>query len=96
MFGEVSRFIDMVAAVEEAALVYQRRVPPTMLREKTFFEKPISTVGLIVFTAVITLAVWMGIHQNFQLRHELLWLIGAYMIYVYIWYRWRKQRLRRT
>ena len=92
IFGEVESFIEMAQAVGQAASVYQRQIPAAMLREKGFFEKSISTVILTVYTGISGLIIGIEIHRSSTSWAAVVQITGIYLLYLYLWYRDRKQR----
>jgi len=78
----------------EAALALHRPAGQegAVIREKTFFEKKISTVILIVFGAFMAWAVWMIIESDKPIRGNMFTALASFIAYVVAWYRAREQR----
>ena len=85
-------FAGMVKAFEQAVRRQQGRKGTTIVRERTLFEKPLSTFLLVPFAALM---VWVSWNQHAHHRHvsvSLYSLWGIFSAYVVAWFSGRAQR----
>ena len=92
IFGRVGDFNGLDKAVEQAAAKFQSQNPAAMAREKNFFERPISTIILVVYTTVMGLLFWLIIYHNRPLHGNLFIVVGAYVSYLAAWLAGAKRR----
>lgn len=94
LYGE-QPFAAMVVAFEQAIGTYQ---PPdgaaqAVVRERTFFEKPISTFVLVALTAFLVFAVWVVLTSDRPARlGGQIGALSAYAAYVAAWLAARERR----
>ncbi|MDO7846295.1 hypothetical protein Q5H92_08010 [Hymenobacter sp. M29] len=94
LYGE-QPFGAMVAAFEAALGAHPQPAGAAhpVVREPTFFEKPISTVVLVAFTALLVWAAWMILTNDRQVRGgSLIGALGGYAAYVASWLAARERR----
>jgi len=65
---------------------------PATLREKSFFEKPLSTVLLAILSAAILYLAWMMYRSPKPIQGNAITSIGFYLTYVAAWYAARERR----
>jgi hypothetical protein len=65
---------------------------PSIVREKSFFEKPISTVGLVAFTVLLGLTIERIVVGSLPFRGNFLVVGGIYISYLAAWLAAAKQR----
>ncbi|GAB3650363.1 hypothetical protein GCM10027594_25610 [Hymenobacter agri] len=87
-------FDGMVQAFETAVGMHQTQLgqPAAVVRERTFFEKPISTIVLVLFTAGMVWAVWMIATSPRPVRGSTFSALGSYLVYVGAWWAARERR----
>lgn len=61
-------------------------------REKSFFEKPVSTVGLLVFTAILAFTIKQVATGALPMRGNFVMIGGSYLTYLAAWLAAAKQR----
>ena len=94
LYGE-QPFGEMVAAFEAAVGAYPRPADAAqpVVRERSFFEKPVSTYLLVVFTVFLAATVWLLITSDRSVRGgSLIGAVGSYMAYVAAWLAARERR----
>lgn len=94
LYGE-QPFGAMVAAFEAALGAYPQPagLEHAVVREPTFFEKPISTFMLVAFTAFLVWAAWILLTDDRPVRGgSLIGALGGYAVYVAAWLAARKRR----
>ena len=94
LYGE-QPFGEMVAAFEAAIGAHPRPAGAAqpVVRERSFFEKPISTYLLVVFTAFLAGAVWLLVTNDRPARGgSLIGVIGSYVAYIAAWLAARERR----
>jgi len=92
LFGSIGDFSGLVRAIEQAASRYHQQYPTAMVRGKSFFEKRIATVLLVVTPVMFILAVIKMVHDNRPVQGDMLIAVGAYTTYSGLWYAARKRR----
>jgi hypothetical protein len=88
-------FGAMVAAFEAALAAHPRPADAAqaVVREPTFFEKPLSTVVLVALTAFLAWAAWMIlVHDRAMKAGSLIGALGGYAAYVAAWLAARERR----
>ena len=61
-------------------------------REKSFFEKPVSTVGLLVFSATLAFTIKQVATGALPMRGNFVLIGGSYLSYLAAWLAAAKQR----
>lgn len=91
--GQAACFGAMVGQLEAALEKYSgREEHSTAVREKTFFEKPVSTVVLVAFAAIMAFVIWQVIIDHKPIRGSFFASIGSFITYVLAWYAGRGKR----
>jgi hypothetical protein len=86
-------FEGMAQQFEEVFKKYQRANGiAAVLREKTFFEKPVSTVMLLLFGALIALVAWQATASHKPLDGAFLTGLGSFIGYLAAWFAARERR----
>lgn len=88
-------FANMVRHLEAVLENYQdEEEKPAVLREKTFFEKPISTVVLVAFVAVMAWMTWKVMTNSKTVPGSFFSSYGFLVAYLAAWYAGREHRRR--
>lgn len=87
-------FGGMVAAFEAAIAHFQQESGPATLvrRERNFFEKPISTLLLVLLTAFLVGVVYVLVTKHLPVKGSLFVGLGSYITYLASWYAARERR----
>ena len=76
-------------AMAEYAQVGQQQ---PVRRERTFFEKPLSTLVMVVFTGAMVFILWHLITTDKPVRGSAFTSLGAYIAYAAAWLAGTKRR----
>ncbi|GAB3572890.1 hypothetical protein GCM10027345_04820 [Hymenobacter daeguensis] len=91
--ADTAAFAAMAAAFESVVSEYQqlqgKYIP--VLREKTFFEKPIATVLLVVYAVVVVTAICLMVIRH-KFMPNALGSFGLFIAFVAAWRAARRQR----
>lgn len=90
--GQSEEFAKMVFALETALAHNSRIDGQPALREKTLFEKPISTLLLVLFAAMMIWMSWEQHTQHKRVSGSLISLWGFFSAYVAAWLVARNRR----
>ena len=91
--GQEAHFAAMVRRLEAALGKYQELHGETeVLREKTFFEKTISTVLLFVLAAVMAEILWQVVINNKPVNSSFFMSSGFFVSYLVAWHAGRSRR----
>jgi hypothetical protein len=87
-------FSGMVAAFETAVTHFQQAAGPAsaVRRERNFFEKPISTLVLVVFTAGLVWAGWVVATGVRPVKGNHFMVVSSYIAYLVAWHAARERR----
>jgi membrane protein implicated in regulation of membrane protease activity len=87
-------FSGMVAAFETAVDHFQQAAGPAsaVRRERNFFEKPISTLVLVVFTAGLVWAGWVVATGTRPVKGNHFMVLSSYIAYLVSWHAARERR----
>lgn len=87
-------FGGMVAAFETAVGRFRADAGPAVAvrRERSFFEKPVSTVVWAVFTAFLVGTGWVIVTGPHPVKGSLFMALGSYLSYSAAWYSARARR----
>ncbi|RSK45075.1 hypothetical protein [Hymenobacter rigui] len=86
LFGSIGDFAGLVQALETVAGRYQQLHPGSMVRARSFFERRISTVLLIVITFLLLLFVSKSLFNASVPTVNILGAAGAYLSYLGSWW----------
>ena len=84
-FGEIGDFIGLDVAIEQVSAQLHHQNPLVMTREKSFFEKPVSTYFLVIITIIVGVLIWSIAHSNRPIRGNLFTGLGGYISYLAAW-----------
>ncbi|ALW86847.1 hypothetical protein AUC43_18250 [Hymenobacter sedentarius] len=93
LYGEQS--LDELVREFEAALALHQPTAgqeDAIMREKTFFEKKISTVVFVLFGALIAWVVWMITMSEKPIHGNMLTGFASFIAYAVAWHRARERR----
>jgi len=85
MMAPAGDFEGMLATFEQAISALPNPAGLASRREKSFFEKPVSTYLLVVFTLVLAGAGWLLVTSNRPLKGNMLGVLGSYLAYLAAW-----------
>ena len=87
-------FDGMVVAFEAAVGHFQQGAGPAaaVRQERTFFEKPVSTLLLVLFTAFLVWAGWVVTTGPRPVTGNVFVCLGSYLTYLVSWYTARGRR----
>jgi hypothetical protein len=85
MVAPAGDFAGMLAAFEQAIGALPNPANMASRREKSFFEKPISTYLLVLFTLLLAGAGWLIFTSGRALKGNMLGVLGTYLAYLAAW-----------
>ena len=91
---ETAVFVDMARAFELAVSNYQQQqsLSSSILREKTFFEKPIATVFLIICSLLVLASIMLMVIKHKFVAGSFISSLGLFISFVAGWYNARKKK----
>ncbi|MFC6223765.1 hypothetical protein ACFP2F_10980 [Hymenobacter artigasi] len=90
--GNLGNFNGLERAVEQATANFQNENAEPIIREPGFFEKPASTIMLIIGTAIYIFFIWQIVRDNLSVNGNMIMGIGIYISYVAAWLAASKKR----
>ena len=92
VFGKVGDFSGLVQAIEQATANRRNENAAVIIREPGFFEKPISTIMLVVVTALYALLIGKIVHDDLPIQGNMITGVGVYITYLGAWLAASKRR----
>lgn len=92
VFGKVGDFGGLVHAIEQATTNRRNETAVVIIREPGFFEKPISTVLLVVVTALFALSIGKIVRDDLPIQGNMVTGVGVYITYLGAWLAASKRR----
>ena len=92
LFGSIGNFTELVNAVEYATAEYRSQHVALMVRERSFFEKRISTILLVFATIFISWLILKLVYEGLPAKGNPLIALGAYITYLGTWFAARERR----
>lgn len=91
---ETAVFVDMARVFESAVRNYQQQQgsSASILREKTFFEKPIATVFLIICSLLIVASIVLMVIKHQFVTGSFISSVGLFISFAMGWYNARKKK----
>lgn len=90
--GNLGNFNGLEQAVEQATASLQNENAEPIIRELGFFEKPASTIMLIIGTAIYVFFIWQTVRDKISVNGNMIMGIGTYISYVAAWLAASKSR----
>ena len=87
-------FVEMVRAFESAVSAYQQQQgsSASILREKTFFEKPIATVFLVICSLLIVATIVLMVVKRKFVAGSFISFLGLFIPFARGWYNVRRKK----
>jgi hypothetical protein len=86
LFGPLGDFDGLVQALESAATQYRQHDDFAMTRARSFFERPIATILLVVATILLALLIGTQLITKQSTEGMLLSAAGVYLTYAASWW----------
>lgn len=92
IFGRVGDFGGLVQAIEQATTNRRNENAAVITREPGFFERPISTIMLVVVTALYALLIGKIVRDDLPIQGNMITGVGVYITYLGAWLAASKRR----
>ena len=92
LLGKTGDFPDFSRAVKQAIEKYDTAQSAAILREFTFFERPISTIVLVLVTGLIPWLIWKIVYDHKPVSGSVISAFGSYLAYLSAWLAATKRR----
>lgn len=92
VFGRVGELGGLVQAIEQVTANRRNENAAVIIREPGFFEKPISTIMLVVVTTLYVLLIGKNLRDDLPIQGNMITGAGVYITYLGAWLAASKRR----